>query len=132
MDGEKISLKRIENIESEDEEEEEEVPVNKGILNFTNIFFIHLIPNWGIWIAEKRKSFEHKRRAHYNEFMAVKLARQLMQKDEDEDDVRVKEPGSTEVDEVELESGSDEDTGINVPDNAEMDTKDSSDEATVV
>ncbi|KAK4027835.1 hypothetical protein OUZ56_016976 [Daphnia magna] len=32
----------------------------------------------------KRRSFEHKRKSHYNEFMAVKLARQLMQKDEEE------------------------------------------------
>lgn len=35
----------------------------------------------------KRKLFENKRKAHYNEFMAVKLARQLMNSDdEDEDD----------------------------------------------
>lgn len=34
--------------------------------------------------AEKKKSFEHKRKAHYNEFMAVKLARQLMENDEED------------------------------------------------
>ncbi len=34
--------------------------------------------------SAKRRSFEHKRKAHYNEFMAVKLARQLMQKEEDD------------------------------------------------
>ena len=34
---------------------------------------------------ERRKSFESKRKAHYNEFYAVKMARQLME-DEDEDD----------------------------------------------
>ena len=31
---------------------------------------------------ERRKSFEQKRKAHYNEFFAVKMARQLM-KDKD-------------------------------------------------
>lgn len=36
-----------------------------------------------IFVAKKR-SFEHKRKAHYNEFMAVKLARQLMQNDEED------------------------------------------------
>eukprot|EP00088_Acartia_fossae_P059138 TRINITY_DN6990_c1_g1_i1.p1 TRINITY_DN6990_c1_g1~~TRINITY_DN6990_c1_g1_i1.p1 ORF type:complete len:211 (+),score=83.90 TRINITY_DN6990_c1_g1_i1:83-715(+) len=34
---------------------------------------------------EKRKKFEQKRKAHYNEFYAVKMARQLMD-DSDEDD----------------------------------------------
>lgn len=38
-----------------------------------------------IFFSAKRKSFEFKRKAHYNEFMAVKLARQLMQKDEEVD-----------------------------------------------
>ena len=33
---------------------------------------------------ERRKSFESKRKAHYNEFYAVKMARQLMH-DDDED-----------------------------------------------
>lgn len=35
---------------------------------------------------ERRKSFEQKRKAHYNEFFAVKMARQLMDDDEDEED----------------------------------------------
>lgn len=34
----------------------------------------------------KRKLFEHKRKTHYNEYYAVKLARKLMSADEDEDE----------------------------------------------
>ena len=36
---------------------------------------------------EKRKSFECKRKQHYNEFQAIKMARALM--DEDNSEVRV-------------------------------------------
>ena len=35
---------------------------------------------------ERRKSFEQKRKAHYNEFFAVKMARQLMQDNEDDEE----------------------------------------------
>jgi len=35
---------------------------------------------------ERRKSFEVKRKAHYNEFYAVKMARQLMDENDDEDE----------------------------------------------
>ena len=34
---------------------------------------------------ERRKSFEQKRKSHYNEFFAVKMARQLMDENEDYD-----------------------------------------------
>jgi protein phosphatase inhibitor 2 len=34
----------------------------------------------------KRKTFESKRKMHYNEFQAVKLARKLMEEDEEEDE----------------------------------------------
>ena len=34
---------------------------------------------------ERRKSFEQKRKSHYNEFFAVKMARQLMDENEDDD-----------------------------------------------
>lgn len=54
----------------------------------------------------KKKSFEHKRKAHYNEFMAVKLARQLMQNDDEDADngeeSTVKESLSNETAENEL------------------------------
>jgi len=115
VDGDKLSLKRIETVESEDDEEEE-VPANK----------------------EKRKSFEFKRKAHYNEFMAVKLARQLMQNDDEEDGGTGKEPQSSEVEEVDIDQdveGSDDDIGIEGvgnkenAENTEMDTKELSNEA---
>ena len=35
---------------------------------------------------ERRKSFESKRKSHYNEFFAVKMARQLMHENEDYDE----------------------------------------------
>jgi len=35
---------------------------------------------------EKRRSFEAKRKKHYNEFYAVKMARQLMAENDDDDD----------------------------------------------
>lgn len=89
----------------------------------------------------KRRSFEHKRKAHYNEFMAVKLARQLMEKEEDiEDEGELVVENKTEVEEVELEdidpdesnvevavSSSDNDGNIQALDseNSEMDTKES-------
>ncbi len=36
-------------------------------------------------VAAKRKAFEQKRKVHYNEFEAVKLARKLLEKDDDEE-----------------------------------------------
>lgn len=62
-DAEKLPIQQAEAFACDNEEvEEDEDPENKA----------------------KRRSFEHKRKAHYNEFMAVKLARQLMQKEEDD------------------------------------------------
>jgi len=52
---------------------------------------------------EKRRSFEAKRKKHYNEFHAVKMARALMQESEDDDDDK-------SVDE--LSRGVDPDAGI--------------------
>ena len=53
---------------------------------------------------ERRKSFESKRKAHYNEFYAVKMARQLMEEDDDDDDEEEKE--KEEHQEEEKKSGS--------------------------
>lgn len=116
VDTGELSFKRAENIESE---EEEEMPADK----------------------EKRKSFEYKRKAHYNEFMAVKLARQLMQNEEEDDDGSVKEPRSSEVEDVDIDQnveGNDDDLeteGVEIKENAEntaMDTQEMSNDTTAI
>ncbi|XP_023218701.1 protein phosphatase inhibitor 2-like [Centruroides sculpturatus] len=45
----------------------------------------------------KRKLFEYKRKTHYNEFYAVKLARKLMSADEDEDEDEEEEESNSNV-----------------------------------
>jgi len=40
---------------------------------------------------EKRRNFEHKRKKHYNEFQAVKMARALMDEDDSEEDEKSSE-----------------------------------------
>ena len=65
---------------------------------------------------ERRKSFEQKRKAHYNEFFAVKMARQLMQNQDDEDD----EDSKLSADDS-SKATSDKDTSANSP----MDTESS-------
>ncbi len=37
-------------------------------------------------LPANRKKFEKKRKAHYNEFQAIKLARQLMEQEEDDEE----------------------------------------------
>ncbi|XP_067134354.1 protein phosphatase inhibitor 2-like [Centruroides vittatus] len=45
----------------------------------------------------KRKLFEYKRKTHYNEYYAVKLARKLMSADEDEDEDEEEEESNSNV-----------------------------------
>ena len=79
-DAEKFSNERSETpYTDEDDEEEEEDPEDKGKIHFGNLQYFSVT----LLYLAKRRTFENKRKAHYNEFMAVKLARQLMKKDED-------------------------------------------------
>jgi len=61
---------------------------------------------------EKRRSFEAKRKMHYNEFHAVKMARALMNESEDEDD-------NKSVDELERVSDDPDDAGGATPEDGE-------------
>lgn len=45
------------------------------------------LPWNGLHIIEKRLEFERRRKLHYNEFEAVRLARQLMEQDELDDEI---------------------------------------------
>ena len=72
-------------------------------------------------MTAKRCSFEYKRKAHYNEFMAVKLARQLMDKDEDEEVSEQESDGESKV----IKMAENEDAEDTVIDDSEVDVKDS-------
>lgn len=39
-----------------------------------------------VLLTERRLEFEKRRKAHYNEFEAIKLARKLIEEDDEEDD----------------------------------------------
>lgn len=49
-----------------------------------------------IFFSEKRKIFEMKRKQHYNEYYAVKLARKLMEDDSEEDEDEAEEDENKE------------------------------------
>lgn len=48
------------------------------------------------FFSEKRKIFEMKRKQHYNEYYAVKLARKLMEDDDEEDEDECEEDENNE------------------------------------
>lgn len=54
-----------------------------------------LINNNFAFATEKRLEFEKRRKAHYNEFEAVKMARKLIEEEDDEDDEDDSKPTST-------------------------------------
>ena len=60
---------------------------------------------YSFMISEARKSFEMKRKKHYNEFQAVKLARKLMEQDTDEEDEDEQDKGREDKIEEESEEG---------------------------
>lgn len=65
-----------------------------------------------------RVEFEKRRKLHYNEFEAIKMARKLIEDDEDDDeDVEIKEAGAEE----DLVADSSDDTNL-------IDSKDTIDE----
>ena len=49
------------------------------------------------FFSAARKKFENKRKAHYNEFQAIKLARQLMEQEEEDDDDEEEDDTTTDV-----------------------------------
>lgn len=61
------------------------------------------------FVTAKRKSFESKRKLHYNEFQAVKWARKLMEQDEDEveEAEEEEEEANAEPDSTSQEPGAD-------------------------
>lgn len=76
------------NVESDtDEEETEEQRGRVSVLNWKTIldFIDFLYPIIYVIILEKRLEFEKRRKMHYREFEAVRLARKLIE-EEDEDD----------------------------------------------
>lgn len=63
---------------------------------------------------EARKAFEMKRKAHYNEFYAAKVARKLIEEDcDDDDDEEKKADLEEEEEEKEEEDDSDENSSLN-------------------
>ena len=54
-----------------------------SILNILHSYLLYL------FIPAERKMFEQKRKMHYNEFQAIKLARQLMEEADEEEEISI-------------------------------------------
>lgn len=48
--------------------------------------FVRISLKLNVTFTERRLEFEKRRKAHYNEFEAIKLARKLIEEDDEDDD----------------------------------------------
>ncbi|GLH15856.1 Protein phosphatase inhibitor 2 [Gryllus bimaculatus] len=83
----------VESSESEEESDEDETPERKGKDKQLYLALSQYCPS-------QRKVFESKRKAHYNEYYAVKLARKLMESEVEEEENEMDDDCDTEKNNV--------------------------------